>query len=189
MDLMEDEIEVFKERALENGVSHEISKIAWKEIPENYEKETYDFIFCRGNSFIYADGGWNKNQEVNRESSLESYEETLKIFYDALKSGGYLYVDKFPDNEKLQKETVAKIKVEGKLEELIFFTEKMPEKRMRKASMIRKNSDAIETGIPNVTYNLSGTELEEMMRKIGFEFEKIKIKSETHFDVWLARKK
>jgi SAM-dependent methyltransferase len=189
MDLMQDEIDVFQEKAKENNVSGEINKIAWKEIPENYEKENFNFILCRGNSFIYADGGWNESQQVEKQKSLSSYGETLRIFYDALKPGGYLYIDKFMDDEIPHKDVVAKIIVEGKEEDLIFFTEKMPEKGMRRAMMIRKDSEGVESGVPNMTYNLSNDELEEMMKRVGFKVEKLDMKTESHFTVWLARKK
>jgi hypothetical protein len=40
-----------------------------------------------------------------------------------------------------------------------------------------------------MTYNLSNDKLEEMMKRVGFEVEKLDMKTEGHFTVWLARKK
>ena len=188
MDPMQDEIDVFQEKAKEHNVSNKIKKIAWDEIPKNYKKENFDFIFCRGNSFIYADGGWNQTQEVNKEKSLGSYKKTLKIFYDSLKPGGYIYIDKFMDNETPHKDLVAKIEIDGIKNDLLFFTEKMPEKGIRKAMMLRRDNKGNESGTPNITYNLNNNELEKMMIEIGFKFKKLKIKAETHFTIWLAQK-
>ncbi len=189
MDLMDDEIQVFKKRAKELKVSSQIKKTSWKQIPRYYKKESYDFLFCRGNSFIYADGGWNKKQTINKKSSIDSYKKTLKNFYDVLKKGGYLYIDKFPDNEKPHKDVVAQIKVGQKeKEDLIFYTKKIPSKRYREAMMIRRTPEGKETGLPNMTYDLREDELESMMREIGFKVKKINLKSETHFKVWLAKK-
>jgi len=189
MDLMDDEIKTFKRNAKSLGVSLKIKKLSWNEIPTNFSSETYDFLFCRGNSFIYADGGWNENQDVSKERSLESYKQTLKIFYDSLKQGGYLYVDKFPDNETPHNDVVAKIKVGETEEDLVFYTQRFPEKGYRKASMTRRGKDGKESSVPNITYNLKEGELEEMAKEVGFnEINRLKLDSENHFNVWLLRK-
>ena len=190
MDLMEDEIRVFKRKAKKLEVSSQIKKIAWKDIPKIYKNKKFDFIFCRGNSFIYADGGWNKKQKVNAKSSLKSYEDTLKIFYNQLNEGGYLYVDKFPDNEKSHKDVGCYLKIgKNPKEELIFFTKKVPEKRYREARAIRRKPDGSESGLPNMTFDLRGKEVERMVKKIGFSnIKRLNLKSETHFSVWLAKK-
>lgn len=67
IDLMDDEIRVFKRKARKLGVSPQIKKSSWADIPKVYKNKKFDFIFCRGNSFIYADGGWNKEQKVNEK--------------------------------------------------------------------------------------------------------------------------
>ena len=188
-DLMLDEIKVFQKRARLLGVDDSIEQLSWKNIPQKYTPSRYDLLFCRGNSFIYADGGWNKDQVVNRESSLDSYKETLRIFYKILKDGGYLYIDKFPDNEMNSNKIVAKIRVGNNEEDLIFYTERFPEKRLRKASMIRKNKHGKEIVVPNITYDLSESELEKMLSEVGFrKIQRIRLDSEKHFVTWLAQK-
>ena len=49
MDLMPDEIRVFKRNASKLGVSSRIRQLSWKQIPKSIEQGIYDFLFCRGN--------------------------------------------------------------------------------------------------------------------------------------------
>jgi SAM-dependent methyltransferase len=189
MDPMEDEIRVFKKKAKKMNVSQQIRKISWLDISKSYKDKKFDFIFCRGNSFIYARGGWNIKQKVSEKNSLKAYKNTLQIFYNQLNEGGYLYLDKFPDNEKPHKDKFGQIQVkENEPEDLIFHTKIIPKKRYREAGVIRKNSDGIEHCVPNITLDLKETETEKMMKEVGFKVEKLKLKSEKHFVVWLARK-
>ncbi len=189
MDPMDDEVRVFKRKARKLGVSQQIKKISWKDIPSSYKNKKFDFIFCRGNSFIYADGGWNRSNKVSKISSLKAYEETLKIFYNQLNNNGYLYLDKYPDNEKPHRDIVGKIQVKNnKAEELIFYTKKIPKKRYREAAMLRRDYQGKESGLPNMTFDLKEKEVEKMLKKTGFKFKKLKLRSERHFVVWLAQK-
>jgi len=189
MDASDDEIEVFTRKAKEKKINVKCKKIFWKEIPENYEKENYDFAFCRGNSFIFAAGGWNKSQKVNQKESLQKYKEALKIFYDLLKNGGVLYIDKFKDTEKPHKTKVGNVFVGNKKYELLFYNEVNKERKERYAAMLMKDEQGKEEGLPNITYLLTGKELELMLKEVGFKkIEKINLKNEGHFDIWLAHK-
>lgn len=189
MDASEDEIGVFSKKAKEKNLKEKCKKISWAEIPKNYKKENYDFAFCRGNSFIYAAGGWNKSQQIDKEKNLNKYKETLKIFYDLLKEGGILYIDKFKDSEKPHKTKVGEVLVGNKKYKLLFYNEVNKEKKERYAAMLMKDENGKEEGLPNITYLLSGEELEQMLKEVGFkEIEKIELKNEWHFDVWLAHK-
>ena len=120
---------------------------------------------------------------------MQSYQDTLQIFYDLLRPGAWMYVDKFKDEETTHYEKVCEVQVgNNPVEELIFWTERFPEKNIRQASMIRKSGD-IEKKTPNITYNLSGEELESTFKKAGFKnIEKINLPNENHFSVWIAQK-
>ncbi len=54
--------------------------------------------------------------------------------------------------------------------------------------MLLRDSNGDEKGLPNVAYDLSNDEMESMLKEAGFKAEKLTIKSERHFTVWLARK-
>lgn len=189
LDIDDDEIKLFNQRADKLNLSVKCKKGAWLDIPKLFEQNTYDFIFCRGNSFIYAAGGWNEKIKIDRQESLDSYLETLKIFKDTLKSGGHLYLDKFKDNEVAGKENVCKIQIKGKDEEnLIFQTQRFPEENTRRAALVRTSLSEEENSFKKATYNLTETEMEELFEKAGFkENSKLDLPSEKYFVVWLAK--
>jgi hypothetical protein len=189
MDAMDDEIVEFSKKAKEKKLKLKCKKAFWLEIPKNYPKNHFDLALCRGNSFIYAAGGWNKFNKVDSDKSIELYEKTLKIFYDSLKKGGYLYIDKFKDSEIPSKVNVGKAIIEGKKFDLLFYTEINRKKGFRRASMILRDENGKEGGLPNMTYILTLPELEKMLKNVGFkEVKKLEIKNETHFDILLCRK-
>jgi glycine/sarcosine N-methyltransferase len=189
MDAMDDEIEVFTEKAKKKGLKTRCKKLTWLEMPKHYKKEDYNLVFCRGNSFIYAAGGWNKSQGVDKKKSLEIYEKTLKVFYNLLEDSGTLYIDKFKDSEKPHKTKVGVVQIKDKKYDLIFYNEVNIKSKERYAAMLLRDENGKEKGLPNMTYLLSGKELEDMLKNVGFKkVEKINLKSEGHFDVWLATK-
>jgi glycine/sarcosine N-methyltransferase len=189
MDAMDDEIKVFNKKAKEKGLKDRCKKLTWLEIPKVYKNNHYDLVFCRGNSFIYAGGGWNESQKINKRKSLEAYEKTLKIFYDLLDEGGLFYVDKFKDSEKPHKTKVGEVVIKNKKYDLLFYNEVKRKLRQRYAAMLLLDENGKEKGLPNITYLLSEKELIQMMKKVGFKnIKKTNLKSEGHFDIWLAKK-
>lgn len=189
MDLMQDEIDVFQEKAKEMNVDNSISKLAWLDMFNFFEKESYDFVFCRGNSFVFAPGGWNETQEVDQKRCLEEYKKTLKIFYDAMKPGAYLYLDKFKDGEIPHRDTVANVKIEGEEpKDLVFYTEIKSDIKERSAAMLLVDENGNEQGLPNQMYLLESHEVESMLKEVGFTFNKINFKSDQMFDIWLCQK-
>lgn len=189
VDGSDDEVQLFNQKAEKQGLYVKNNKVFWNDLPKFFPADSFDFLFCRGNSFIYAGGGWNETIEIKIPEAVEKYKDTLKIFYDLLKPCGYLYIDKFKDSETTYREKVCEIIVRNeKPEDLIFWTERLPEQKIRKASMIRKQGD-IEKAIPNVAYDLSDSELEQMMQEVSFRnIKKISLPSEKIFDIWLAQK-
>lgn len=187
-DGFDDQVELFNQKAKEQGLHVRCIKAFWEDLPGLFVNNSFDFLFCRGNSFIYAAGGWNTIVEIDGTKAVNSYKNTLKIFYDLLKPGGWIYVDKFKDDETTHREKVGEIEVNGTFEDLIFWTQRFPEKKTRQASMIRK-IDGHEKSVPNFTYDLSSDELERLFTETGFKsVRKIQLTSEKTFDVWIAQK-
>lgn len=184
-----DQVDLFNKKSKSLGLQSRCINVSWENLERTFQKNTFDFLFCRGNSFIYAGGGWNEMIEIKQDKSLANYRQTLSIFYDLIKPNGWIYIDKFKDSETSHQEKVCEIKVgNNSNEDLIFWTQRFPEKRIRQASMIRK-SESEERGIPNITYDLSVPELEKMFVEVGFRnVRKIELGSEKHFDVWIAQK-
>jgi SAM-dependent methyltransferase len=185
----EDEVELFNKKAKKIGLSETCKKIFWKDLPRVFDANTFDFLFCRGNSFIYAAGGWNVEQDVDAKKSLATYETTLRIFFNLLKPGGWAYIDKFEDTETSSRETIAQVSIAGgKSEDLIFWRERNSEKKIRRAAMVLKTTEG-EKGLPNITYDLSEQELVSLMQKVGFKnIQRKEIIGEAHYIVFIAQK-
>lgn len=180
----------FQNTLKELGIEHKTTISPWLDLPQHFEKDSFDFIFNRGNTFIYAAGGWNEMKTVNKSESLEIMQKTLQVYYDLLKTGGCLYIDKFRDSEIPDKKVVARLNIEKdkKQEDLVFYVERKPEQTIRFAQVLLRDKDGDERGLPNVAYDLSEDEMEVILKKVGFEVSRLSIKSERHFTVWLAKK-
>lgn len=189
-DASDDEVELFNKKSRKKELDIKCEKRFWEEIPSLNKNEEYDFLFCRGNSFIYAGGGWNENTHIQEENSKKAYLDTLKNFYSLLKDGGYMYIDKFKDTETSHYEKVGEIKIGNEPnKDLIFWTERFPDINIRKASMIIQSKDGEREAVPNITYDLKEDELVKMIKEAGFSsVEEVELPSETHFKAWLCRK-
>ena len=148
-------------------------------------------LFNRGNTLIYANGGWNEVKKINKKESLDAIKKTIKIYYDLLKKNGYLYMDKYKDSEIPDKKIVATLKIKNTKEEkdLIFYVDRRPKENTRYAQGLLRDKAGHETGLPNMAYDLTENEMETLLKEVGFkEIRQINLKSEKHFVVWLAKK-
>lgn len=116
--------------------------------------------------------------------------KTLEVYYNLLKLGGSLYIDKFRDSEIPDKKVVARLNIEStkEQEDLVFYVERKPEQKVRFAQLLYRDKAGKEKGIPNVAYDLSEDEMDGLLKSVGFKVSKPSIKSERHFVVWLAQK-
>lgn len=185
-DLSDDQIALFKENALKRDVSPKVIQSSWLELAHKTTK-SYDFIMCRGNSFIYAPGGWNSNH-YNRKEALQIYKETLKVFYKKLSPNGILFIDKFKDSEVYHETQVCRISVLDKPYNLIFNTRLDFDNKERYATLFLEGGRRKKETFPNLTYALSDRELIKIAEEIGFSIEKINFKSEKNFDIFILRK-
>lgn len=180
----------FQNSLRELGIDHATTISSWLDLPKHFKKDSFDLLFNRGNSFIYAAGGWNEMVAVDRDESLAKFRETLKVYYDLLKPGGYLYIDKFRDSEIPDRKVVARLDIKDSQEQkdIVFYVERKPEANVRFAQMLLRDEHGEEKGLPNVAYDLSEDEMENLLKEVGFKIQKPFIKSERHFVVWLAQK-
>jgi cysteine desulfurase/selenocysteine lyase len=175
----------------ERGIKHEIVMSDWLSLPKHFKKESIDMLFNRGNSFIYAAGGWTEKTKIDKKTSLEQFKKTLQIYYNLLKKNGYLYIDKFKDSEVPSKKVVARLNIKSNntKKDVVFYVERKPEEGVRYASMLLRDMKGKESGPPSMAYDLTEDEMEDLLRKVGFkEVKKIKPINEKHFAVWLAKK-
>ncbi len=184
-----DQVDLFNQKAKDINADIDCKKLMWQDLTKEFYPNSFDLLFCRGNSFIYAGGGWNENVEITTNESLAKYKETLSNFYSLLKPGGTIYVDKFKDTETSHREIVGQVQIkDSKPENLVFWTERNSSKKMRQASMILEG-DKGERKIPNVTYDLLGSELETVLQEVGFKnIRRMSLKNEKIFDTWIAQR-
>jgi Fe-S cluster biosynthesis and repair protein YggX/tRNA1(Val) A37 N6-methylase TrmN6 len=175
----------------EKGIKKEVIHSKWLDLPKHFKKESFDMLFNRGNNFIYAAGGWNERIKINKKKSIDTFKKTLKVYYNLLKEGGYLYIDKFKDSEVPSKKTVARLNIKSTKEkkDIIFSVERKPEEGVRYAQMLLRDSKGNEKGLPNIAYDLTEDEMEDLLKEAGFkELKRLKLRNERHFVVWLAKK-
>tara|TARA_B100001971_G_scaffold7939_1_gene6501 strand:+ start:327 stop:3380 length:3054 start_codon:yes stop_codon:yes gene_type:complete len=192
-DISEETIKPFYNELKELGINHKVTKSSWLDLPKHYNKKSFDILFNRGNSFTYAAGGWNENIPINKKKSLEEFYKTLKIYYDLLKPGGYLYIDKFRDSEIPDKKVTARLEIKetGEEKDVIFLVERRPKENTRFAQLSLRdvNDNKEKTMLTGLVYDLSEAEMDELLNKVGFKkIEKLNLKEERHFVVWLAQK-
>jgi len=101
-----------------------------------------------------------------------------------------LYIDKYRDSEVPSEKVVAKLKIKETKEEknVVFNVERNPSENYRYASIILRDKQGDDSTVFNKVYDLTEDEMESLLKEVGFKVEKINLKSEKHFVVWLARK-
>lgn len=190
-DIAEDEKRVFEQEALRRKhttVPYHLS--SYEDLLKKVSPQSYNGLACRGNSFIYAVGGWNEQIKIDQKSSLQIYEKALSVFHDLLRQDGWLYIDKFKDVEVTHKTEVARIQIMNEPPEtILFWTERDAEQKIRRASLLRRKEDGTEKGVPNMSYDLSESELIALMRQVGFKnIQRVHLASEQMYDAWIAQK-
>ncbi|MFC1504387.1 class I SAM-dependent methyltransferase [Spirochaetota bacterium] len=189
MDASDDMIAVFKKNALDLNVSDSAIKCNWEHMHDHLKTSSYDMLLCRGNSFIYAPGGWNSPLAIDRDQAMKVYQETFKIFYSMLKPGGYAYIDKFVDNEKPKHETIARVKVgNGAEREMKISLEIKSASKQRRAELCVDDGGDGEC-YTSTSCNVSAAEMEQLIMEAGFTIlERPVLESEKHWDIFFAEK-
>jgi SAM-dependent methyltransferase len=190
MDISDENVKPFLEDMKSLGLKHEVKKCSWLDIDKNFKEGEFDFVYNRGNSFIFANGGLLENKNINKKETLSKMKETLVKYYKVLKPGGYLYLDKYKDSEVPSEKIVAKLNIEKekKTKDVVFYVERNPDKGYRYASIILRDEQGDNSTVFNKVYDLTESELENLLREVGFKFKRLNLKSEKHFVVWLAQK-
>ncbi len=184
--------DLFNQNAKKQGQETLCQPVLWEDLPQTSQPGQYDFVFCRGNSFIFAGGGWAELNDFDIEKVRADYARTARIFADLLKKGGHMYIDKFKDSELGHREKLATIKVGERAEDLMFSSKRSPETKTRQVFMQRMVGDEVVNTETRITYDLLGEELLQFLKEAGFsDIQKInaEVPEEKHFDVWLAEKK
>ena len=174
-----------KGRGLQVAAHHAM----WSELERFFGKEKFDFVYCRGNSLVYA-VSWEQNWIVP-ERSQEEIQIALRNFYDILKPGGVLYVDVTSAREKPHVEDIGVIDTSEGDVRLTWQIQRDEEHAIRTWTMQLQYQDRGEIkSYPSYSYLLKADELVGFLTKIGFSKIKshVKVKGEKNYDVFVARK-
>jgi cysteine desulfurase/selenocysteine lyase len=182
----------FRYTLQELGINHTTTISPWLDLPKHFRSESFELLFNRGNTIVYADGGWNEPYKLDKEKTMQALLDTLIVYRNLLKPGGYLYVDKFRDSEIPDRKVVAQLNIKdmGAQEGIIFSVERRPEENIRVAQLALRDAEGNDRAMLNgMVYDLSEDEMEDLLKQAGFtKIEKLKLKEERHFVVWLAQK-
>jgi cysteine desulfurase/selenocysteine lyase len=185
-------IKPFLESLKEKGIKHTVTMSDWLSLPKHFKKESVDMMFNRGNTFIYAAGGWNNDPvELDKKKAFKLFKKTLEVYYSLLKKGGYLYIDKFRDSEIPAEKVVAKLNIKStkEVKEVIFSVERKPNEGIRHARMLLRDKNNKESGTRYVALDLTENELEDLLKETGFsEIKKLNLNNEKQFVSYLAKK-
>ncbi len=188
VDGTDDQIEFFNQKAEDRKLDIRSTKMSWLELPEHFSPESFDALICKG-SIWYAAGGWNVDFQPDGKETLRLLKQTLEIFHKLLRKGGVLFVDKFKDSEVSHKDVVGTLTVGTAKKELLFWTDRDREHRIRRAKMIIKDvATGEESGTPNVTFDLQEPEFEALASKVGFRIETPPFTEEKFFKTWFLVK-
>lgn len=183
-------VEPFIKNLTHKGITPKITYDEWIDLKKSYKPNSLDFIFNKGNTFIYADGGFQRKITIDKNISLNLFRKTLSIYYDLLKKGGYLYIDKYKDSEIPAEKIAARLKISKTKEkkDLIFKVERKPKEGYRFASVSLRDKNGNIEGHNFTSYDLTEDEMETLLKEAGFKVQRLNLKSEKHFVVWLAQK-
>lgn len=191
-DFNQDSVLPFVENVKELGLKQVVTVGSWLDLPQHYKNKSFDLLFNRGNSIIYAAGGWNEIKPINREESIAKTLETLKTFCGLLKPGGYLYIDKYRDSEIPDQKVAARLIIKDIKEEkdVVFTVDRKANENARHRQLLLRDRDGKEDVLlTGYVYDLTEAELEDLLHQAGFfKVEKLNFKQERHFVVWLAQK-
>lgn len=160
----------------------------WSELDKEFD-QIFDFVYCRGNSLIYA-ASWEQNWIVPKRSH-EEIVKAIKNFYQALKPNGKLYIDITKRDERPYKKPIGIVQtVHGPVE----ITWEMGHDR----------KNAIRTWISHLrflklhtirsyashSYLLPHDELIKIFRATGFKKidRYVSVRGEKNYDVFIAYK-
>jgi len=174
------------------GVSVDIAGFDWTNLPNNFGKCGYDFVYCRGNSLVYADSWAEKLWSA--DSSRAAIRIALRNFYEIITPGGMLYVD-IPSHREWQDWDVERVVgySDRKHHDLkvLWIVRRYTSCMMRTVNILvlsREHGEVAHYKL--LSYFLQHEEMMQMLRDAGFADiqPQVDVVGESHYDVYLARK-
>ena len=174
--------------ALKENVSIEAYNTMWANLSKQFSP-IFDFLYCRGNSLVYA-ASWEQNWIVPNRSKEEVF-KAIQNFYAVLKPGGQAYVDITNKNEKPYKHSIGTVQTAEGPVEITWQMEHNLETRVRTwTSTLKLLNTNYEKEYKSYSYLLPQDELVEFFKQAGFsKIDKdISVKGENNYNVYIATK-
>ena len=171
------------------GLTVEAYHVMWAELSRFLRNESFDFIYCGGNSLVYA-ASWEQNWIVPARSR-EEIQVAIKNFYEVLSPGGHLYVDLTQKNEKPHEVDLGLMQTSQGPVRLTWRIEHNLVHKIRTWTMrLVFDETGAEKSYPSFSYLLSGDELVEFLTAAGFSKVRtgVRVVGEKNYDVFIARK-
>lgn len=174
--------------AEKRGLKIDAYNIKWSDLAERFGQR-FDFIYCRGNSLVYA-SSWEQNWFVP-ERSREEIQKALQNFYDVLLPGGIAYVDITNRNEKPHESKIGIFNTPDGHVEMGWNFEHDVENHLRTWTSTLKflGTGQTEKHI-SYSYLLPHHELIQMLNNVGFRSvdQYVPVKGEKNYDIFIGRK-
>jgi len=177
-----------KINARKRGVSIEAKHIMWSELSKNFNP-IFDFIYCRGNSLIYA-ASWEQNWIVPNRSREEIL-EAIKNFYQILKPGGKLYIDITSKNEKPDQRNIGIVQTRRGPVQIFWKVEHDRKNKIRAWKITLKFlTSGKDANYLSYSYLLPHKELIKFLKDAGFKKtdKYIMVKGENNYSSFVAYK-
>ena len=177
-----------KINAQKRGISIEAYHVMWSALAKRFDS-IFDLVYCRGNSLPYAIS-WEQNWIVP-DRSCEEISKAVKNFYEILKPGGQVYIDKPNKNEKPRREDLGTVESEQGPINITWEIEHDRKNKVRTWTMVLNLLDGgIEKRYPSYSYLLTGDELVNILQNAGFKKieDYVPVEGETNYGVFIARK-
>lgn len=170
------------------GLKIEAYHCMWSGLGKFFGKNAFNFVYCRGNSLVYA-ASWEQNWIVPARSR-EEIKTALYNFYHILKPGGFLYVDITNRNEKAHEENIGTAVTERGPVKLTWRIEHGADKIRTWTIRLTFAKTGVTKSYKSYSYLLTPNELTSFLKEVGFSTieQAVRVVGENNYDVFLARK-
>ncbi len=141
--------------------------LPWQAYPSEVANESFDALLCMGNSLPYV-ASWGK-EAGNCNRGLPKIRKTLRQFFRVLSPGGILYVDKQPESQVHEEETVGPFDVNGRTVNVTCIIDNDYTRSRRHWTLSVTDCErSVRTVYPSTGYLLSEEKLLSLLQDAGF---------------------
>lgn len=190
MDKSSEMVRQIKQNAEGRGIVNDLAvyHMTWAELAAEWNGLPFDFLYCRGNSLVYA-ASWEQNWFVP-ERSQEEIRRAIQSFYAVLRPGGWLYLDTMRADEKPHAVNLGEMQTPHGAATITWGIHHDPENHRRVWNVTLHWAEGFSETFTSSSYLLTHVELISLLREVGFRQIKpnLPVRGEENYSVFLARK-